>query len=322
MVKRMNSISYAEAAAFLAERDGFVVFTHANPDGDTIGSAAALVRILRAMGKNAVAVCADKIPQKLSFLDKDGIFANELPENIGTAVSVDVASKAVLGGLGDICDGEGFELSIDHHKVNTLPCKRLLVKPEYIANGEIIYELALFMGARLDFDIAEALYTAICSDSGGFRYSNTRPETYEYAAEFLRAGIDFADINRRLFEQKSETQIKLEREAYNALTVHYGGKLAVVAIDEETALKCGASDTDFDSVNQIPRQLCGVEVSAVIRPKKGETKVSLRSNVYYDVSAFAKRFGGGGHVHAAGYQYGGSVKDAAEALIKEMDGTF
>ncbi len=322
MVRRMNNISYTEAAAFLAERDGFVVFTHANPDGDTIGSAVAFVRILRSMGKKAVAVCADSLPQKLAFLDKDGVFVKDIPAFIETAVSVDVASKAVLGGFGTFCDSREFDLSIDHHKVNTLPCRRLLCKPDYIANGEIIYELALNMQLDIDKDIAEALYTAICSDSGGFKYSNTRPETYEYAAAFLRKGIDFAEINRRLFEQKSPAQILLEREAYNALTLHYGGKLAVVAIDEDILASCGASEGDFDSVNQIPRQIAGVEVSAVIRPKKGETKVSLRSNVYYDVAAFAKTHGGGGHVHAAGYQHNGSVKAAAEALIKDMDGTL
>lgn len=320
MVKRMNSIGYPEAAAFLAERDGFVIFTHANPDGDTVGSAVALVRMLRSLGKKAVAVCADPLPEKLAFLDKGDIFTSTLPENIETAVSVDVASATVLGRFSDKC-GE-FELSIDHHRVNTLPCKRLLVKPDYISNGEIIYELAVYMGIRLDYYIAEALYTAVCSDSGGFRYSNTRPETYEYAAEFLRMGIDFAEINRKLFEQKGASQIALEREAYNSLSVHYGGMLAIVAIDAEAALSCGATDSDFDSVNQIPRQLKGVEVSAVIRPKNGEAKVSLRSNTYYDVSAFAKNHGGGGHVHAAGYQFNGSVKDAAESLIKDMDGTF
>lgn len=320
MVKRMNNIGYTEAAAFLAERDGFVVFTHANPDGDTIGSAAALVRILRAIGKHAVAVCADKLPEKLKFLDKDGVFSDTLPQHIETPISTDVASKAVLGAYADAI--EIFELSIDHHKVNTLPCKRLLVKADYISNGEIIYELASEMGVKLDFCIAEALYTAICSDSGGFRYSNTRPETYEYAAELLRMGIDFSEINRTLFEQKSASQIALEREAYNALTIHYGGLLAIVCIDEQAASRCGAADSDFDSVNLIPRQLKGVEVSAVIRPKKGEAKVSLRSNTYYDVSAFAKLQGGGGHVHAAGYQFNGSVKEAAEKLIKDMDGTF
>lgn len=313
----MNSISYAEAAAFLAERDGFVVFTHSNPDGDTLGSASALVRALRGLGKRAAALCHPAVPEKLAFLDRDGVFVKTPPKGYGTLISVDVASEATLGDSAALC-GEGFELSIDHHRVNTVKCKRLLLKPDYVSDGEIIYELMQHMGIEPDKAEAEALYTAICSDSGGFKYANTRPETYEYAAKLLRTGIDFAEINRKLFDEKSPSQIRLEREAYNALRLYCGGRLAVVAMEAETVEKCGAEDADFDSVNQIPRQVKGVEVSAVIRPRDGEMKVSLRSNRYFDVSALAKRFGGGGHLHAAGFQFKGSAAEAAEALVQSI----
>lgn len=318
----MNNFSYKEAAALLRERNGFVVFTHANPDGDTIGSAAALVRILRSMGKRAVAVCADKIPDKLSFLAKDDIFADALPEIIETAVAVDVASQAMLGALGDFCAGREFDLVIDHHKISSLPGKAKLVKADYIANGEIIYELVSYLDLTIDRDIAEALYSAICSDSGGFKYANTRAETYECAAALVRTGIDFPAINRRLFEQKTPAQIALEKAAYVSLGLYHGGRLAVVGIDKETVEACGAKDSDFDSVNQIPRQILGVEVSAVIRPRDDGVKVSLRSNEYCDVAEIAKKYGGGGHIHAAGYWFKGSVVEAKEALIKDTDGCF
>ncbi len=316
----MNNVSYKEAAALLCERNGFVVFTHGNPDGDTIGSAAALVRCLRAMGKNAVAVCADPIPRKLKPLDRDGVFADKLPDVIETAVSVDVASAAMLGGLEEACKSISFELAIDHHKVSTLPCRNRLLKETYIANGEIIYELMPYLGVELNKDIAEALYTAICSDSGGFRYSDTRAETYECAAKLIRTGIDFAEINRRLFEQKPPSQIALEKEAYKALKLYYDGRLAVVAIEKDVAAEIGAVETDFEGVNQLPRQILGVEVSAVIRSKGEGTKVSLRSNEYFDVAELAKTYGGGGHIHAAGYRFEGTVAEAAEALVKKLDG--
>ncbi len=318
----MNNISYTEAAALFTERNGFVVFTHGNPDGDTIGSGVALVRILRAMGKDAVAICADPIPQKLSFLARDGIFVNELPSHVETAVAVDVASAAMLGGLECFTEGREFDIAIDHHKISTAPAKARIVRSDYIANGEIIFELMPYLGVELDSDIAEALYTAISSDSGGFRYSNTRPETYECAAALLRTGIDFSAINRRLFEQKSPVQIDLEREAYNTLSLHHGGKLAIVAFDDDITVRLGVSDSDFESVNQIPRQILGVEVSAVIRPRGDGVKVSLRSNEYFDVAELAKRYGGGGHIHAAGYRYEGRSAEAAEALIKDLDGCF
>ncbi len=318
----MSNISLKEAAEFFKSKDGFVIFTHANPDGDTLGSAAALVRILRKMGKNAVAVCADTIPNKLSFMDTDGVFTAKIPEAAETAVSVDVASAAVLGKLGSFCETNAFELSIDHHRGNSLPCKRLLAKDNYIANGEIIYELAHELGVELDKEMATALYTAICSDSGGFKYANTRAETYEYAAELIRKGADFVIINKLLFEQKTLTQISLERAAYNNLSFYMNGKVAIVSIDEKTAEALGVSDSDYDVLNQIPRQICGVEFSAVLRPRDGATKVSLRSNDYFDVSEFAKLYGGGGHIHAAGYRYAGCVSEATANLIKNLDGAF
>lgn len=318
----MNNIGYTEAAALFTERNGFVVFTHGNPDGDTIGSGAALVRMLRAMGKDAVAICADPIPKKLDFLNKDGIFIYELPKHIDTAVAVDVASAPMLGGLEGFVAEREFDIAIDHHMISTLPAKARLIRADYIANGEIIYELMPYLGVGLDADIAEALYTAISSDSGGFRYGNTRPETYECAAALLRTGIDFATVNRRLFEQKSPAQIALEKEAYNTLSLHHGGKLAIVAFADGVFERLGVSDSDFESVNQIPRQILGVEVSAVIRPRGDGVKVSLRSNEYFDVAELAKGYGGGGHIRAAGYKYEGSAAEAAEALIKDLDGCF
>jgi len=318
----MSNINLKEAASFLNERDGFVVFTHANPDGDTIGSATALVLMLRSIGKKAAAVCADPIPAKLSFIKTENVFIKELPQHVETAISVDVASQAILGSLGAFCDGRAFDLSIDHHKVNSVPCHRLLVMNNYISNGEIIYELALCMGIKLDINIATALYGAICSDSGGFKYLNTRAETYEYAADMIRAGVDFVRINKMLFDEKTPKQIALERMAYNTLSLHYDGKLAIVAVDEHTVEELCVTDSDFDVLNQIPRQIMGVEVSAVLRPRNGGTKVSLRSNEYFDVAEFARQHGGGGHIHAAGYSFGSCVKDATEALIKDLNGVF
>ncbi len=312
----MIDLSYKEAAAFLKEHDGFVVFSHASPDGDTVGSAVALVRILRSMGKDAVAVCADKLPDKLKFLVADE-FTDSVPENIKTAISVDVASAAMLGALSQFADGRELDLVFDHHTVSTLPCKHRLVREHYIANGEIIFELARELGVTPDLQTATALYAAICSDSGGLRYENTRPETYEYAAELIRLGVDFPAVCRRLFEQKTHEQTALEKAAYNALRFYHGGRLAIVAIDAETVAECKAADDAFDSVYSIPRQIAGVELSAVLRPKNGIIKGSLRSNEYFDVAALAEKYGGGGHKRAAGFRMACSLEEAVTRLVAD-----
>ena len=225
---------------------------------------------------------------------------------------MDVASAGQLG----VSEAPHFALSIDHHAVNRIGCERLLLKSDYPAAGEIVYELLCALGLPLDRPLATLLYAAISSDSGGFRYSSTRPQTHLCAAKLLETGIDFAKINRLLFETKSEVQTALEKAAYNRLELHCGGKLAVVALDEALMAALGASESDVDCVNQIPRQLAGVEVSAVLRPTAGGTKVSLRSNECFDVAAFTAALGGGGHVHAAGCRFALPVAQARDELVR------
>ena len=307
----MNLLNITEAAAFLSACGDCIVYTHASPDGDTIGSGTALVLALRAVGKNAFAVNADGIPKKLDFLPTNGIFAEE-PDNIGeyTLISVDIAGERMLGNT----RARRFDLSIDHHKVNTVECDNLLLMADKIAAGEIIYHLIKALGVVMTKDIAACLYTAICSDSGGFKYDLVTAETYRIAAETVETGIDFPEINRRLFECKTKTQIELERLAYESLTFVRDGRFALCAIPPEKAEELSPADTDYDSLNNIPREIEGVLASAVIRRKNGAFKVSMRSNADIDVSAIAAANGGGGHFHAAGFTLTGSFGNAVETV--------
>lgn len=310
----MKHINVKEAAAFLSECDGALIYTHASPDGDTIGSAAALALILRGLGKKAFAFCADGIPEKLSFLPTNEIFIENEPEDIEnyTLISVDVAAPKMLGKT----KNSFFKLSIDHHKVNTIECENLLVMPEKIACGEIIAMLMDELSAELTHDIALSLYTAICSDSGGFKYEATTAETYRIAARCIEAKIDFAEINRRLFECKTLSQISLIRKAYQKLELLCDGKFALVAITPEEFSECNAVDSDFECINQIPREIKGVLASAVIRKKGNITKVSLRSNADIDVAKIAQQYGGGGHYHAAGLSFETDFDTAVDTIRK------
>lgn len=312
-------IGIKEAAAFLAEHDNYLIYTHASPDADTIGSGAALVSILRSCGKKAFAVCPEVIPAKLSFIPVDGIFI-PLPEDISgfTAISVDVAGPKMLTGISI----PRFELSIDHHRINSIDCSLLCDMRSFAATGEIICSIARELGVRLTKELALPLYAAICSDSGGFRYDATRPETLITAAELIATGIDFAYICRRLFECKTIGQIELEKIAYEKLVICRNGKFAYISITPEEFMRSGATDSDFESLNAIPRQIENVLASAMIREKNGVIKVSMRSNAAIDVSAIALSHGGGGHYHAAGFSMHGSISDAIseiERIFAELD---
>lgn len=309
----MELISVKQAAAFLNECDGCLIYTHASPDGDTIGSSVALALGLRKLGKDASVFSVDGIPEKLSFIPNEGLFVTSEPENGVTRISVDVAGPMMLGRA----QNKLFSLSIDHHKVNTIDCERLLVMSDRISCGEIIYLVLQELGVELDYDIATALYAAISSDSGGFRYEATKPETHVIAAKCLETGIDFAEINRRLFESKTLSQVALIKTAYKNLELLRDGKFAIVAITPEEVIECGASETDFDCINSIPREIAGVLASAVIRKKPDGIKVSLRSNADIDVAELARTQNGGGHYHAAGFTLDGSF-DEALTLVRRL----
>ena len=316
-------ITFSEAAEFLKSHDNYILFTHASADGDTLGSAFALALMLKQADKTVIVYNPEPIPERLAFLSTEsGIGVSSiLPDGTHTLVSVDIASAPMLRGMSaDILVSIVFDLSIDHHKINTIACKQRLIFDTYPATGEIIAMLGDAMGITLDKQIAYQLYAAISSDSGCFKYSSTRPETHMIAAKLIKTGIDFAKINRLIFENKSREQIALEQLAYNSLEFYYNGKVCVVCLDK---LPDGSTiDSDIDCVNQIPRQIAGVEVSIVIRRKNDEIKASIRSNDYYDVAALASTFGGGGHVHAAGCRFRTSIEDAKAKLLDELANEF
>jgi len=311
----MNIIDIKQAAAFLLGCDGYLIYPHASPDGDALGSATGLALILKSLGKTVSVFSVDGVPERLDFLPTEGLYLAEEPtdtENY-TLVSVDVAGPRMLLGA----NNTHFALSIDHHKVNTIDCDNLLVMADRIACGEIIFKLMEEMGAELTKDIALCLYTAICSDSGGFKYDAVKPETHIMAAKCLEKNIDFAEINRRLFECKTTSQVALTQAAYRNLELILDGKCAIVAIPPEEVKDCGAKESDFDCINSIPREIKGVFVSAVIRQKSDGIKISMRSNNDTDVAEIAKSNGGGGHYHAAGFTFSGSF-DEAVSLVRKI----
>lgn len=314
-------ISEAEAVAFLREHDRFLIFTHNTPDADTIGSACALVRALRILGKQADAFNRDGVPARLAFLPTETIFLPELPAlEERTLLSVDVASPRVLSGPEA---SFSFALSIDHHEINTVCCERLYLQEHAPAVGEMIYGLVKALGVPFDREIATALYAAMSADSGGFRYSSTRPETLRAAAELMETGIDFARINLLLFESKTPAEIAIERLGYKKLELHEDGRFAMIAVTQDELRQIGASDEDCEALKQLPRQIAGVQVSAVVRPKPDsrEVKCSLRSNEEIDVAMLAAEFGGGGHFHAAGFSVEDStVEDVRQALLNAVKG--
>lgn len=294
----MREYTSAQCGAALLSQNNILILTHRNPDGDTLGSAFALLRGLLAKGKTARVMCADEIPEKYAYMWTGVETADFAPEYI---VAVDIADEKLLGALYETYEGK-VDLCIDHHLSNTRYAKALFLH-ECAATCEIIYEVLSAMETDITKEIADCLYTGLSTDTGCFRYSNVTPNTFRLAAKMLEAGAAYDEINRVMFETKTQSYIKLETLVLKTLEMMYGGKCAVVTITQEMFRKSGSNESECDGIASLPRKIEGVTVGVTLRERvDGTFKVSLRTYAPVDASKICGKMGGGGHARAAGFE--------------------
>ena len=322
-----NSITALDIDGFArkllsASRPLFVM--HRRPDGDTVGSVAALMHISRAMGKTPFGICADPIPERLSFLTEGLAIGNELPKPPFTAIAVDVATREQLGALSEL--PFRISLMLDHHEVGT-PFADHLVVPKAAAAGELVYAVAealLRFGVlpAIPTEAKVALYAALSSDTGCFRYSNVTPATLRCAAALLEEGdVDAALVNHLLFEMKSEKQLRAEAFAIEHTKTSPDGKIAWVLITDADRQALGVEEEHLETVIDMVRSRAGVEIALAVREQpNGVLRASMRSSGF-DVAKIAARFGGGGHLRAAGCTVtASSPKAALDRVLGEIEG--
>lgn len=305
-------------AKIITENSKFSIVIHTNPDGDCIGSALALARCLRKLGKSADIYCDGEVPSRLSFLLCDDVISTCPDKKYDVCIAVDVAELSMMGAL---CD-TAFTMCkttccLDHHGTNNGYCNFNYVEPKASAAGEVIYKLINTLGVKITPDIALPLYVAIASDTGSFRYSNTTPATHAIVSALMETGIDASAVMRRLFEVKTIEQLRLNAEVVSNLKFYENGKICVCIVDEKMLSKYNMSFTEADDIASIPRSIAGVEVGIYIKVKgENDCKVSLRSNEYVDVSAIAKSLGGGGHIRAAGLTVKKGPLETEEIIVE------
>jgi len=308
-----------DAALRILEIKNPVIFIHVRPDGDAVGSAAALSLIFRQLGYSAPIKSADKIPARLSFIleNTDTRVADTLEGY--TPVSIDTASISQLGALYDENNLPRF--MIDHHAVGEQYADGYIA-PEASSAAEALFDIALELSDMKKIEmtkpLAYALYTAMSSDTGCFAYSNATPKTHRYAAVLIEHGIDSADINQRLFHSKTKEQIKAEGYISSKLRVALDGRISYATLSYKEQKSLSLDAEHFDTAIDVARSVWGAEIAFVIKETEpGKYKVSLRSTGA-DVSKIAAKFGGGGHVRAAGCSpEAKSIKEACEIIISE-----
>ena len=305
-----------ECARWLLAHDNYVILTHRRPDGDTIGSSAALCRILRNMGKTAHILLNREVTAKYAWLH-EGLTKETAGEN-DTIVTVDVASPNMLPQEYEQFLGR-IALRIDHHGSATSFTEYELVDPDMGACGEIIYDLMMELWEDMDEHIADALYVATSTDTGCFRFSNTTDHTFLVAAACARGGARVYSLNQTLFETNSLARLKIQSWIVEHMHIFGDGKLTVVAIPKEVEDSIGVTEDDMDNITSFPRTIEGICMAATLRQTKdGRTKISVRAVPGYDATVIAAKFGGGGHKGAAGASTDLPIADAAEAITVAM----
>lgn len=302
------------AASRLAEHDKILLLTHSSPDGDTLGSAYALCRVLQGMGKTA-AVLSEELPQKFEYLSEYIVPQSFEPEYIA---AIDIAEPGLLPEEARSL-AEKINLCIDHHISNSHYANEYCVEPSAAACAEVVFKLLLAMAEPIDPLTATALFTGLTTDTGCFRYSNVTPQTHQTAAELLRYGAKGHEINKLMFETNTRQRVKLEQLALSTLEYFCEDKIAVMSITGEMLKISGAQQGDTEGLPSIPRTISGVEVGITIREKSdGSLKASVRSNERVcSASELCARFGGGGHAAAAGCSFEGLPLDAAKLVMIE-----
>lgn len=310
----MKKISLIETAEFLLSHDNFLILSHRRPDGDTVGSCAALCRALRKVGKRASLYANPQFTPKFApYLD--GLTADTVPED-ATVISADVAAEGLFPfGMEDAKP----VLAIDHHGTNSGFADLLCVDASAAACGEIIWALLPLLGAEPDRDIAEAIYVAVSTDTGCFRYSNTTANTLSVAAACKACGADIFSINRVMFEIKRKPRLQLEAYLIDTMEFFASGKVSVSAMPNAVLDKLGITEDDIDDISGFGRNIEGVEIAVMLREvENGVGKVSVRTSPSYDAAKICARFGGGGHAAAAGGSVEGGIEAAKNAVLASI----
>ncbi|HEX6060009.1 MAG TPA: bifunctional oligoribonuclease/PAP phosphatase NrnA, partial [Gemmatimonadaceae bacterium] len=297
--------------------------THINADGDGCGSEAALARLLRQRGIDAFVVNPTPWPEMYDFLLGDDV-RDRSPEGalalarIDALVTLDISDVKRLGQLTDAVRALRVpKLVIDHHIASDEPAGDVaLADTSACATGELVFDLARELGLELDPAIATALYAAILTDTGGFRYSNTTPRCHAIAGALLAAGVDPERMYQRIYASVPMGKLRLLGEALATLEADDAHGLAWLSIDADALERFGLRSEDLEGIVEHARSIEGTRIALFFRDLgHGRVKVSFRSTGDADVNALARRFGGGGHAKASGAMIAGSLEEVRERVL-------
>jgi len=315
-----------EIATTLRSADRILMSLHRQPDGDSIGSTLAVATGLRRLGHKVTVATPDPVPRAYDFLP--GV-ETIVPWQQVTAGQYDLvalfdcADERRTGAPVPLRDYAPRILNVDHHATNSRFGDVVFVDPLAAASAELAHRTLEILGVTVDRELALLLYVGLETDTGGFRYASTTPESHRLAARLLDAGIDPGEVSELVYERQSAGGLRLLGAALHAMRVRPDLSLAYFVLGDEDFAQAGATAQDVETIGVVDyaRRLEGIEVAALLRSDgPGEVKLSLRSKGLVNVAELAARLGGGGHERAAGATIHGDLEAAEQALLQLIAG--
>lgn len=307
-----NFLDHAEIEDFrryLENNDRFILTTHVHPDGDGLGSEISLYFALKDMGKEVKILNHNRVPKQYDFLDQNGVIETYDPsihrsylENAQACIVLDVGEWNRLRQLGvDLKNTEVPIICVDHHPSDTTIGRVNIIHPDASSTGEIVFLLLLEIGISFSEPISTGLYTAILTDTGSFRYTNTTENSHKMAGYLIGKGVNHIQVYQKVYEREPVGKIRLLAELLSNLNFECDSKVIWCSITREMLQKYGLDPNDTEGLSDFSRRIDGVEVSILfLEIDDSLTKISFRSNGSISIKGLAGIFGGGGHAYASG----------------------
>lgn len=316
-------MDYSKLNNIIKSSKNILIISHVNPDGDTLGSMCGLYcAILDNFKKKCDMVAISKIPDVYSYLPHLSDVKNV--DDIDKSREYDLVINVDVAALDRACDAKilfekaKFTVNIDHHKTNNAYGNLNFINPDASSTGEVLFGCFENMSWKVNLDCAICLYTAILTDTGSFRFDNTKPSTFEVASKLVEIGVQPSDIYKKVYESDSKTLVMFQSHCISKAKFLEDDKIAYALVYKKDMEKFSAGDDCMEGLTEKLRAIVTTRIAFVAKEmKSGGTKISMRSK-FADVAEICSVFGGGGHKFAAGCTIKAPVEDAAKKVLEEI----
>ena len=320
----MGKVNYSKIEQIISENEKIFISTHINPDGDSLGSAFAMYHYLKKIGKDCRIINHSEVPLVYSFLNEKEIFNEINDENIAfiknadLGIILDIGDFYRLGEVANVIESTTIEtINIDHHPLTENNFfTHNFINLDASSVGEILYSYFSSLGSDIiDKEMMLGIYSAVLTDTGSFRFSNTNQLSHEIAVDAIKMGINISEIYQNIYENSSVSRIKLLGNVIQKLNFDCNGELLWFSLNNDMVKEVDGTNQDFDGFTDFFRGIQGVEIALMLYDLKGKVRLSFRSKGKYKVNNVAKKMGGGGHPFAAAALVDGEFSDVKSTVL-------